>query len=203
MKQKLNNPISLKNEFDGFVIYCNDEKRPQPFGVITNNYQCRAVTEYVPSRIKEFLVQIEDKRFFKHSGVDLKGIIRASAENIRACKIVQGGSTITQQLARNLLGDNRKSIPRKIKEVLKAIELEKNYSKDEILNLYFNNVYFGKNLIGIRSAGLYYFGKEVESLTQPELLYLLTILRGPNYYLKFPEKSIRRYEFLSESLYNK
>ncbi len=88
-------------------------------------------------------------------------------------------------------------------ETIKAFQLEYKYSKDEIIDLYFNRVYFGKNLRGIRTAGLYYFGKEVEKLNQAELLYLLTILRGPNYYVKRPDLSSKRYKFISDSLFQK
>jgi len=193
----------MSQEFDGYVIYCKDTDREIPFGVVSEDYECKAATDYIPTRIKEFLVQIEDKRFFEHRGIDIKGISRALVENFRARKIVQGGSTITQQLARNLLKDNSRTISRKIRETIKAIQIENQYSKDEILNLYFNNVYFGKNLRGIRIAGLYYFGKEVDKLSHSELLYLLTILRGPNYYAKRPEIALERYKFISNTLHKR
>lgn len=190
-------------ELEGYVIYCKDSYKDVPFGVVSENYECKASTDYSPDRLKKLLVQIEDKRFYHHNGIDFKGITRALIENVKAGKIVQGGSTITQQLARNILNDNSKTITRKIRETVKAIQLERKYSKDEILQLYFNNVYFGKNLRGIRAAGLYYFGKDIERLNQTELLYLLTILRGPNYYLKRPELAIKRYNFLSNTLLQK
>lgn len=193
----------MKKEFDGYVIYCNDTGKDIPFGVVSEDYECKATTNYIPNRLKDYLIQVEDKHFFKHNGVDFKGISRALVENIKARKIVQGGSTITQQLARNLLKDNNKTVSRKIRETIKAIQLENQYSKDEILNLYFNNVYFGKNLRGIRAAGLYYFGKEVDKLNQPELLYLLTILRGPNYYIKRPDIAAERYRFISNTLHQR
>lgn len=193
----------MKNELDGYVIYCKDSDRETPFGVVSDSYDCKAISDYVPNRIKNFLVEIEDRRFFSHNGVDLKGISRALIENIRAGSIVQGGSTISQQLARNLIRDNRKTVTRKVKETIKAIQIEKQCSKEEILNLYFNNVYFGKNIWGLRAAGLYYFGKEVEKLRQSELLYLLTILRGPNYYSKRPEITHRRYSALNNILYER
>ena len=193
----------MNEDFEGYVIYCKDVDREIPFGVVSEDYECRAISDYIPTKLKEFLVQIEDKRFFNHNGIDPKGISRAIVENIKAGKIVQGGSTITQQLARNLLKDNSKTVARKLRETIKAFQLEKKYSKNEILNLYFNNVYFGMNLRGIRAAGLCYFGKEVERLNQSELLYLLTILRGPNYYIKRPEIATERYKFLSNSLLQK
>jgi len=126
----------MNEEFEGYVIYYKDVDCEIPFGVVSEDYECRAVTDYIPTKLKEYLVQIEDKRFFKHNGLDPKGISRAIIENIKAGKIVQGGSTITQQLARNLLKDNSKTVVRKLREAIKAIQLEKKYSKDEILNLY-------------------------------------------------------------------
>lgn len=193
----------MNSDLDGYVIYCKDTDKEIPIGVTSENFECKARTDYIPNRLKEFLVEIEDKRFYEHKGIDYKGITRALIENIKARKIVQGGSTITQQLARNLLVDNKKTISRKLRETLKAIQIERQYSKDEILKLYFNNIYFGKNIRGIRTAGLYYFGKEVVDLKQSELLYLLTILRGPNYYVPRPEIAIRRFKFISNTLYSR
>lgn len=193
----------MNSDLEGYVIYCKDTDKEIPIGVASDNYECKATTDYIPNRLKEFLVEIEDKRFYEHKGIDYKGTARALIENLKARKIVQGGSTITQQLARNLLNDNKKTISRKLRETQKAIQIEGQYSKDEILNLYFNNVYFGKNLRGIRSAGLYYFGKEVVDLNQSELLYLLTILRGPNYYTTRPEIAFNRFKFISNTLYKR
>ncbi len=193
----------MKNELDGYVIYCKDSDKQTPLGVVSDNYDCQALSEYIPTRLKSFLVEIEDKRFYNHNGIDFKGVSRAFIENIKAGRIVQGGSTISQQLARNIIRDNRKTVTRKIKETFKAIQLEKQYSKEEILNLYFNNVYFGKNIWGLRTAGLYYFGKEVEKLTHTELLYLLTILRGPNYYSKRPEITLKRFKTINNILYDR
>ncbi len=190
----------MKNELDGYVIYCKDSDRDKPLGVVSDSYDCQALSDYVPTCLKNFLVEIEDKRFYNHNGIDFKGVSRAIVENLKAGRIVQGGSTISQQLARNIIRDTRKTVTRKLKETIKAIQIEKQFSKDEILNLYFNNVYFGKNIWGLRSAGLYYFGKEVEKLTQTEILYLLTILRGPNYYTKRPEITQKRYNTLNNIL---
>lgn len=190
----------MKKEFDGYVIYCKDSDKETPLGVVSDSYDCQALSDYIPTRLKSFLVEIEDKRFYSHKGIDFKGVSRAIVENLKSRRIVQGGSTISQQLARNIIRDTRKTVTRKLKETIKAIQIEKQFSKDEILNLYFNNVYFGKNIWGLRTAGLYYFGKEVEKLTQTELLYLLTILRGPNYYTKRPEITQKRYNTINNIL---
>lgn len=190
----------MKNELDGYVIYCKDSDREKPLGVVSDSYDCQALSDYVPTRLKKFLVEIEDKRFYSHNGIDFKGVSRAIVENLKTRRIVQGGSTISQQLARNIIRDTQKTVTRKLKETIKAIQIEKQFSKDEILNLYFNNVYFGKNIWGLRTAGLYYFGKEVEKLRQTELLYLLTILRGPNYYIKRPEITQKRYNAINNIL---
>ena len=189
-------------DYNGYVIYYSEDKL-SPYGVVSENHECRASSNYYPTSIKNYLIQIEDRRFLNHSGIDYKAILRAIIENIKAGKIIQGGSTITQQLARNTLKNNKKTFSRKIRETLKALEYEYNFSKEEILNLYFENVYFGKNLIGFRSAGLHYFGKEIKALSHAEWIYLLTILRGPNFYLKNPLKSQIRFNFVSRELLSK
>lgn len=132
------------DDFDGFVIYSKKDESFVPYGVTSSNSECHAISNYIPSSVKEVLVEIEDIRFFKHKGIDIKAILRALIVNIIVGRIVQGGSTITQQLARNLLKDNSKTIVRKLKESTLALKLERKYSKEEILNLYFNNIYFGK-----------------------------------------------------------
>ncbi|MFB3386607.1 transglycosylase domain-containing protein [Flavobacterium sp. LAR06] len=190
-------------DYSGYAVYYKKNGLEYPYGVISENYECKAISEHYPSNIKSYLIQIEDRRFLNHRGIDYKAIIRAIFENVMAGKITQGGSTITQQLARNTLGNNEKTFVRKVRETLKALEFEQNFTKDEILNLYFENVYFGKNLRGFRSAGLYYFGKDIKALSNQEWLFLLTILRGPNYYINNLERSKKRYNFLSKELLDK
>ncbi|APA93463.1 MULTISPECIES: transglycosylase domain-containing protein [Myroides] len=191
----------MNNEIDGFVIYNKSGKKQKAFAVVSEDYECNAKSSNLPSLFKEFIVPIEDKRFFEHNGIDYRGISRAMIRNLINLKVLEGGSTISQQLARNILRDNSRTIYRKIKESFKALNLENNFSKDEILNLYFDNVYFGKNLRGVRTASIFYFDKELEHLNKSEVLYLITILRGPNYYIKNTDKALIRMKILSNLLY--
>lgn len=193
----------MENQLEGYVIYYKKNDKNIPFGVVSDNYDCKAISNHVPNSIKDFLIEIEDIRFYSHNGIDLKGMSRAFIENIKAGRIVQGGSTISQQLARNLIRNNQKTIYRKLKEILKAIQIESQFTKEEILTNYFNNVYFGKNIWGLRAAGLHYFSKEVDKLNQIQLLYLLTILRGPNYYLKRPEDTFKRFKKINNILFQR
>lgn len=188
------------NSSQGYVVYCHDDGKSFPYGVVSSNYECNAVVDKIPKNFQDFLVAIEDRRFYEHHGVDLKAIIRAAAVNFRNLRVSQGGSTITQQLAKNLLRNNKRTLSRKIAEAAKALKLEFLYSKQDILNLYFNNVYFGGNLRGFRSAGLSYFGKELNDLSQREILMLITILRGPNFYLKNATSRNARLELISKIL---
>lgn len=193
---------SLTETYEGFALYCSKNK---PLGVVSPNGNRQAIcnTATLPNKFKKYLVEIEDKRFYEHGAIDLKGITRAVYQNLKSGKVVQGGSTITQQLARNILKDNRKSIFRKIKETQLAFDLESQYSKDEILDLYFNNVFWGKKNYGLRTASLEYFKKEPERLSTKEQLALLTLLRGPNYYIKNEELLNKRCDLLSKMLYER
>lgn len=188
--------------YEGFALYCCKNK---PLGVISPNGDRQATcnSQTLPNKFKKYLVEIEDQRFYKHGAIDFRGISRALYQNLKAGKIVQGGSTITQQLARNILKDNRKNIFRKVKETNLAFDLESKYSKDEILDLYFNNVFWGKKNYGLRTASLEYFLKEPENLTTKEQIALLTLLRGPNYYIKNDELFEKRCDLLCKILFER
>ncbi len=194
----------LPNLFEGYVLYgINNKNRYSPVGVVTEDGRRKAKCSLsnIPKSLVEKLIQIEDVRFYKHFGIDFKAIGRATLENIKAKKIVQGGSTITQQLARNLFHDNSISLFRKFREILFAIYLEFRYSKEKIIELYFNSVFWGTNIYGLRSASLHYFGKEVNKISNSEETKLLTLLRGPNYYLKQKEAYKKRLNMLNRKLF--
>ena len=136
----------------------------------------------IPDFLKKAVIVVEDKRFYSHWGVDFMGILRAFYVNIRSGDIVQGGSTITQQLARNLFLTTEKTLSRKIREAILALEIERTYSKDEILEMYFNQVYFGSGAYGIEAAAQTYFGKHASELTLDEGTLLAGIPRWPTRY---------------------
>lgn len=181
-----------------YLLHGIQNGKSKPYAVVSKSNEIKIAYDYkLSSSFKNFLVQIEDKRFYEHNGIDYKAILRAISNNIKHLSVKEGGSTVTQQLARNLLKDNSKTIKRKLAEIELAIQLEKDYSKDEILQLYFNNVYWGKNIYGIRAASLIYFEKEPHELKRKEQLKLLTLLRGPNLYLANSSLFQKRYELLN------
>lgn len=131
------------------------------------------------TKLEPLIVQLEDRRFFKHLGIDLRGIARATAANLRFRGIVQGGSTITQQLVRNTLLVPERSVMRKLVEALLAVKLEKHFSKQEILELYCNHVYLGKGVRGFPAAAKIIFRKKLSSLNDHQICGLLGLLRAP------------------------
>jgi penicillin-binding protein 1A len=124
--------------------------------------------ETIPRHLTAALVATEDRKFYKHSGVDLKGIARAIIKDIKAGEFVEGASTITQQLSKTLFLTPRKTLVRKIKEAILAFQLERRYTKDEILELYLNQVYFGSGAYGVESAAKIFFGKSAKDLSLAE-----------------------------------
>lgn len=122
-------------------------------------------SDEIPSILKQMFVQIEDKEFYEHKGVDYSAILRAALANITHARIKQGASTITQQLAKNMFLTQDVTWNRKITEMFVAKELEKRFSKDQILEYYINNIYFANGFYGIEAAAEGYFGKRVEELT--------------------------------------
>lgn len=137
----------------------------------------------IPQVAVSAITSIEDKNFFKHKGYDLKAIIRAGLAYIKNKGVItQGGSTITQQLARNIFLSFEESWQRKAREIFIAIELEKKYTKKEIMEFYLNNIYFANGYYGIQSAALGYFGKGVNSLSLSQITFLLSIPNSPTRY---------------------
>ena len=137
--------------------------------------------ENIPKYLQEAAIAIEDKRFEKHHGVDWKGTTRAIVYTLFG-KNVQGGSTITQQLVKNVTGDNEVTVKRKITEIYRALELEKRYEKDEILEAYLNEVFFGQSCYGVVTASRMYFNKDVSDLTLAECASLMGITNNPSMY---------------------
>lgn len=137
--------------------------------------------DQIPKDLQKAVVAIEDKRFYTHKGVDWHGTARAIFRTIFGGS-VQGGSTITQQLVKNVTGDNQNTVKRKVMEIYRAQELEKRYEKDEILEAYLNEVYFGYSCYGVVTASLKYFNKDVSELSLAECASLIAITNNPSLY---------------------
>ncbi|HET6364421.1 MAG TPA: PBP1A family penicillin-binding protein [Nitrospirota bacterium] len=148
----------------------------------------------VPVMLINALIAAEDARFYSHRGLDPRGIARAFARNIRARKVVEGGSTLTQQLAKVLFLTPERSYSRKLKEMALALRIEQRYTKEEILSLYLNQIYFGSGAYGVEAAAQIYFGKSVKDLDIAECSLLAGLPRSPKYYSPFkaPESALGR-----------
>ena len=136
----------------------------------------------LPPYLVDAVLAVEDRRFYNHSGVDLRGVARAMWANIRAGRVVQGGSTITQQLAKNLFLTSDRTFVRKIQEMVLAWQLEQRFSKDEILALYLDRVYFGAGAYGVEAAAQRYFGRSARDVTLGEAALLAGLLKAPSRY---------------------
>ncbi len=136
----------------------------------------------IPKNLQNAFVAVEDARFYEHSGIDPRGILRAVWSNISDRGVSEGGSTITQQLAKNAYLTQERTLKRKIQEMFLALQLERQYTKQEILELYLNQIYFGQGAYGVQAAAQTYFGKNVEDLDLSECAMLAGIPKSPNYY---------------------
>src|SRR5258705_1106927 len=156
----------------------------------------------IPKALRDAIIATEDARFYSHHGVDPTGIARAVYQNFRRGRIVEGGSTITQQLAKVLCLTPDKSLERKLKEAVLALELERRYSKDRILEMYLDQVYFGQGSYGVEAAARTYFGKGVSELTVRESALIAGLPRAPTNYSPFdrPEAAKRRREVVLRRL---
>ena len=157
----------------------------------------------VPEELKKALIATEDKNFYRHKGYDVVGIIRSSIQNIIARQTVQGASTLTQQLARILFLSNERTLTRKVKELEVAARIEKTISKDQILEMYLNNVYLGAGAYGVSAASKIYFNKKLNQLTLPELALIAGLPQAPSVYNPYNSKKLairRRNQVLKRML---
>ncbi|MBL7961440.1 PBP1A family penicillin-binding protein [bacterium] len=146
----------------------------------------------IPKNVVNALLATEDHRFYNHWGVDMIRFVKAAMVNTASLSSKEGFSSLTQQLARNLYFDFEKTLSRKIKEILTAIQIEKTYSKNEIIEMYLTHMYFGNDAYGIQAAAKNFFGKDAAELTLEESAYLIGHLQAPSYYVRNPDAADRR-----------
>ncbi|HYB71903.1 MAG TPA: penicillin-binding protein 1A [Candidatus Sulfotelmatobacter sp.] len=158
------------------ILYADDG---EPFAVL-GDFRIFLPLARIPKVLRDAVVAVEDARFFQHGAVDLQGMARAALRNLTAGRITEGGSTITQQLAKTLFLTNERTLSRKMKEVQLARELERRYSKEKILEMYLNAVYFGDGAYGVEAAARTFFGKGVADLTLAEAALLAGLPKAPS-----------------------
>ena len=171
---------------------------------LKNERNIRYLTsEEIPQTVKDAFVSIEDKRFYKHNGVDFFALTRAVTKLINKDAITQGGSTITQQLARNIFLTHEVRWQRKVKEMFTAWEIEKMYSKDQILEFYVNNIFYANNCYGIEAASQKYFGKPTAECSISEVAFLCAIPNSPSRFdpLDHKENTLTRRDVILEAMY--
>ena len=159
----------------------------------------------IPDFIKNSTIATEDQKFYSHSGIDLKGIFRSLFIDLKSGNFSQGGSTITQQMVKNIFLTPEKTITRKIKEIVLSYWIEKNYSKDEILTLYLNQISYGANAYGIESASRIYFGKSAKNISIAQSAILSAMIQSPSYYSpwgKHLDELLKRKDYVLEQMFN-
>ncbi|MGI9481260.1 MAG: transglycosylase domain-containing protein [Hyphomicrobiales bacterium] len=170
---------TLPKRQDGIILLAeNGEVLAESGSFLGDDVRLSALPDYVPKA----LIAIEDRRFRSHFGIDVYGLGRAMYANLSAGRIVQGGSTITQQLAKNLFLEPRRTLHRKVQEAILALWLEHKYTKDEILQLYLNRVYYGAGAHGIEAAARAYYSKSAQDLSLAEAAAMAALLKAPSRY---------------------
>ncbi len=177
--------------------------------LVPENKEDRVIVtlELVPERLIDALLLVEDRDFYFHAGISPIGILRALMSNIRAGRTVQGGSTLTQQLVKNMFLTREKTLWRKINEAVMSVILELRYSKDQLLEAYINEVYLGQHyangIYGFGLAAKFYFGKTLQSLTVEQMAMLIGQVKGPSYYdpWRHPERAIKRRDLVLLLMY--
>ena len=169
---------------NGYTMYKEAIEKEPLEEKVTEIRGKESYTEFseLPQMYVNAVISVEDKRFFKHGGIDIIAIGRAAINDIKAMSYVEGGSTITQQLAKNMYFTQEKIMERKIAEVFMAWEIEANYSKEDIFELYVNSIYFGDGYYTVKEACEGYFNKEVSEMTDYECIMLAGIPNAPSVY---------------------
>ena len=170
--------------------------------IFKKRHRLYATYNEIPFYIIEGIVAMEDTKFFEHNGINPDAIVRAIIKDIKARSFVEGGSTITQQLIKNIYLSNKKKLSRKIKEAILAIKIENELSKEEILERYLNEIPYGNNYLGVKTAAEGYFRKPLQSLTLKESAMLVAIPNAPSYYnpLKHYDRVIKRANLILKRL---
>jgi len=170
--------------FDGYSMYKSamEEQSLESRVDEARSDSSYAEIEYVSDDFINAVISVEDRNFYEHSGINLKSIGRAALANIKAGEYSEGGSTITQQVAKNLCFSMEKDMSRKVAELIAAKELEKHYSKDDILELYINIIYYGDGYMGVGEASMGYFGKAPSELDLNESTLLAGLPQAPSAY---------------------
>ena len=168
----------------GYKMYKNalDDKPLEEMVQEIRNQKSYTKISNIPDIYKDAVIAVEDHRYYDHKGIDIIAIGRALLNDIRARELIEGGSTITQQLAKNMYFTQDKTLTRKIAEVFMAKKIESNYNKEEILELYVNYIYYGSGYYDIKSASLGYFDREPQDLTEGESIMLAGIPNAPSVY---------------------
>ena len=183
---------------EGFSTLILDRNEKPLYDIYTDQNRIPIGFSEIPEHLKQATVAIEDKDFYKHQGFDPKGILRAFF-NIITFRGLQGGSTLTQQLVKNVLLTQERTLPRKIKEFILAVQIERKYNKDEILQMYLNEAPYGGTMWGIESAAQGYFGKHAKDLTLTESVILAGLPQRPSYYSPFNNED-KAYLFRAEEV---
>jgi penicillin-binding protein 1A len=194
LKHLENKPVSTVYDVNDQAVY-----------VIVPDNRIFVPYERIPRYVREAFLAAEDAEFFKHGAVDPQGIIRAVLKDLMHGRLVQGGSTITQQVIKALILGPEKSVVRKVREAILAYRLENYLTKEEILNLYLNNIYMGHGVYGIEAASQVYFGKHVGGITRAEAALLAGLVPAPSRYSpkKHPGKARSRQEYVIDQMRDK
>ena len=192
---KLENHMQIISTF-----YSNDDQKIENLQNKKNNYI--SLSE-IPTITKQAFISIEDKEFYNHNGYNPKRIVKATINNLKSGKFKEGASTITQQLVKNKFLTKEKKIKRKIQELYLSIKLEKNETKDKILETYLNTIYFGNGAYGIKDASMTFFNKHPKDLTLGESCVLAGVIKSPTNYspLNNIEQSTLRRNLVLKELY--
>ncbi|HTU00976.1 MAG TPA: transglycosylase domain-containing protein, partial [Candidatus Sulfotelmatobacter sp.] len=166
------------------VLY---DRRDEPLAPLVAEYRIAVPLSRIPKLLQQAVLDVEDARFYEHGAISLKGMARAAIRNLTSGHIKEGGSTITQQLAKALFLSGERTLSRKMREIELAREIEQRYSKDKILEMYLNAIYFGGGAYGIEAAARTYFSKSVGELTLPEAALLAGLPKAPSTYSPFTD----------------